>query len=55
LVVFDSKTIIDQATFQDPHQYPVGIEWVLVNGKMALENGVYKDLRSGEVLKKKIP
>ncbi len=55
LVVFDSKTIIDQATFQDPHQYPVGIEWVLVNGKMALENGVYKDLRSGEVLRKKIP
>ena len=41
LVVFDSETIIDRATFQNPHQYPVGIEWVLVNGKIALANGDY--------------
>jgi len=55
LVVFDSETIIDRATFQNPHQYPVGIEWVLVNGKIALANGDYRDLRSGRVLRKEIP
>ena len=55
LVVFDSETIIDRATFQNPHQYPVGIEWVLVNGKIALANGDYRDLRSGKVLRKEIP
>ncbi len=52
LVVFDSETIIDRATFQDPHQYPVGVEWVLVNGKIAIEDGVYRDIRSGKVLRK---
>ncbi|MBI71264.1 MAG: aminoacylase [Gemmatimonadetes bacterium] len=55
LVVFDSETIIDRATFQNPHQYPVGIEWVLVNGKIALANGDYRDSRSGKVLRKEIP
>ena len=55
LVVFDSETIIDRATFQNPHQYSVGIEWVLVNGKIALANGDYRDLRSGKVLRKEIP
>jgi dihydroorotase/N-acyl-D-amino-acid deacylase len=55
LVVFDSETIIDRATFQDPHQYPVGVEWVLVNGKIAIEDGVYRDVRSGKVLRKKAP
>ena len=55
LVVFDSETIIDRATFQNPHQYPVGIEWVLVNGKIALANGDYRDLRSGKVLRKEVP
>jgi dihydroorotase/N-acyl-D-amino-acid deacylase len=55
LVVFDSETIIDRATFQDPHQYPVGVEWVLVNGKIAIEDGVYRDVRSGKVLRKKTP
>ena len=55
LVVFDPETIIDRATFQNPHQYPVGIEWVLVNGKIALANGDYRDLRSGRVLRKEIP
>jgi N-acyl-D-amino-acid deacylase len=54
LVVFDPETIIDRATFQEPHQYPVGIEWVLVNGQIALENGIYRDVRSGKVLRKEV-
>ena len=54
LVVFDPETIIDRATFQEPHQYPVGIEWVLINGQIALENGIYRDVRSGKVLRKEV-
>lgn len=32
VVVFDPATVIDRATFENPAQYPVGIEYVIVNG-----------------------
>jgi dihydroorotase/N-acyl-D-amino-acid deacylase len=53
IVIFDPETVIDKATFEDPHQYPEGIEYVIINGKMAVKNGNYQDVRSGEVLRKK--
>lgn len=37
LVVFDKEKITDKATFSNPHQYPEGIEYVMVNGKMVIE------------------
>jgi dihydroorotase/N-acyl-D-amino-acid deacylase len=52
LVVFDAETVADRATFEDPHQYPVGIEWVIVNGVVAVEQGRYLDLRPGRVLRR---
>ncbi len=52
LVVFDPATVADLATFQDPHQYPVGIDWVVVNGVVAVEDGRYLDLRPGRVLRR---
>ena len=52
VVVFDPETVADQATFTEPHQYPVDIPWVIVNGQIAVENGVYRDVRSGRVLRK---
>ena len=39
LVVFDPATVLDAATYDDPHRYPVGIEHVIVNGGLALEGG----------------
>jgi N-acyl-D-amino-acid deacylase len=39
LVVFDPATIGDRATYTDPHQFPAGIRWVIVNGQIALEDG----------------
>jgi hypothetical protein len=36
LVVFDSQIIADRATFDRPNQYPVGIEYVIVNGVVEL-------------------
>ena len=35
IVIFDENTIIDQATFDKPHQYPLGIIYVLVNGTVS--------------------
>ncbi|GAH89591.1 unnamed protein product, partial [marine sediment metagenome] len=36
VVIFDPKTVIDKATFSDPHQYPEGIEYVIVNGTIVI-------------------
>ena len=53
IVVFDPATIRDKATFDDPHQYPEGIEYVIVNGVPAVENGRLTGARAGRVLRKK--
>lgn len=39
LVAFDPETVLDRATFEDPHQYPVGIPVVVVNGVVTLRDG----------------
>jgi len=39
LVAFDPESVADRATFEDPHQYPVGIPLVIVNGVMTIRDG----------------
>ena len=51
IVVFNPETVIDNATFTDPHQYPTGIEHVIVNGKLTIENGEHTDTFAGKVLR----
>jgi len=51
LVVFNAEKVKDQATFDNPHQYPVGIEYVLVNGQMVVEKGKHTGKRPGQVLR----
>jgi dihydroorotase/N-acyl-D-amino-acid deacylase len=50
VVVFDPATVKDQSTFTEPHQYPVGIETVVVNGVVAVEGGKANGVRAGRVL-----
>jgi dihydroorotase/N-acyl-D-amino-acid deacylase len=52
VVVFDPATVKDQATFTEPHQYPVGIETVLVNGVVAVDGGRATGARAGRVLRR---
>lgn len=52
VVVFNPETVKDKSTFQDPHQYPEGIDFVIVNGQIAVDQGEYKNIRSGKVLRK---
>jgi N-acyl-D-amino-acid deacylase len=47
LVIFDEARIIDRATFEKPHQYPDGIEFVIVNGKLVMESGKMTGARPG--------
>ncbi len=50
LVVFDPETVADRAEFAKPHQYSVGFEDVVVNGKPVLLKGVVTAARPGKVL-----
>jgi N-acyl-D-amino-acid deacylase len=47
LVAFDPTTVADCATFADPHQFPVGIPHVLVNGTFVIEGGSHTGARPG--------
>jgi len=51
LVAFDPATVADRATFEDPHQYPVGIEHVMVNGTFVLRHGEHTNELAGRVVK----
>ena len=52
LVIFDPATVADKATFEDPFQYPVGIDTVLVNGTVVLDEGTHTNARPGKVLRR---
>lgn len=52
IVVFDPEQIRDRSTYQNPYVHPIGIEAVIVNGKLAVENGQLTGTAAGEVLKK---
>jgi len=51
ITIFDPRTVIDKATFEEPHQYAVGINTVLVNGVIVVENGLHNGNRPGRVLR----
>lgn len=50
IVIFSLEEIYDTATFEKPHQYPRGIHWILVNGKIAAHNGEVETKNSGQIL-----
>jgi N-acyl-D-amino-acid deacylase len=52
IVIFDELKINDKATFINPHQYPVGISYVFINGHLALDKGAFLGTKNGEVLRK---
>ena len=51
ITIFDPKTVIDRATFEEPNQYPVGINYVIVNGRIEVDNGQRTPVNSGRVLR----
>ncbi len=50
VTVFNAGTIIDHATYDKPHQYSTGVEYVVVNGKLVLEKGNHTGARPGVIL-----
>lgn len=51
VTIFDPKTVIDRATFEEPNQYPVGINFVIVNGEIEVDGGKRTPVLAGRVLR----
>ena len=50
VVVFDPATIADRATFENPHQYAVGVRHVFVNGIQVIKDGEHTGAKPGRAL-----
>lgn len=50
LMLFDPDSVIDRATFSEPHQYPDGIEFVIVNGQVVIDGGEHTGATPGEII-----
>lgn len=51
ITIFDPAKVIDRATFESPNQYPTGIEYVIVNGKISVDKGQRTAVLAGRVLR----
>jgi N-acyl-D-amino-acid deacylase len=50
VTIFDADRIIDHATFERPHQYATGVEYVIVNGVVVLDRGQHTHARPGRIV-----
>lgn len=51
LLLFDPARVTDKATYQQPHQYSEGFDYVLVNGVVMVDDGQLTEARGGQVLR----
>ena len=51
ITIFDPKTVSDRATFEMPNQHPVGINYVIVNGRISVDNGKRTSELAGRALR----
>ncbi len=54
IVLFDKNKVIDKATWKDPHQYPEGIEYIFVNGRVVIKRGEHTEELPGKILRKHV-
>jgi N-acyl-D-amino-acid deacylase len=50
IVIFDANTVKDQSTFERPHAYSTGFKYVLVNGKITVDNFKHNGTRNGSIV-----
>lgn len=52
ITIFDPENIVPNASIADPCSAPAGIEYVIVNGRVALERGEFKEVYAGKTLRR---
>jgi len=50
IVIFDPRSVSDRATFEEPHQLSVGMQYVLVNGVVVVRNGRHTGAKPGRIV-----
>ncbi|HUG40411.1 MAG TPA: D-aminoacylase [Longimicrobiales bacterium] len=53
ITIFDPASVADRATFEDPHRYPAGVPYVIINGVVTVDGGEYRDVRAGRALRRR--
>jgi N-acyl-D-aspartate/D-glutamate deacylase len=51
ITIFDANRIIDGATYEEPFQYNQGVQYVIVNGRMVIDQGMHTGSRPGRALR----
>ena len=51
IVIFDAEKVSDRSTYENPHQYTTGIQFVLVNGQLTIDKGIHIGTRAGNSLR----
>ncbi|GAG79968.1 unnamed protein product, partial [marine sediment metagenome] len=54
ITILDADHVIDMAGYDDPHRYPIGIQYVLVNGEIVIEEGKNTGITAGQVISKQL-
>ena len=52
VIVFDPNKVVDRSTYQEPELLATGMTFVIVNGKVAVDNGTYTGILAGRALRK---
>ena len=55
ITIFESENVIDKATYAEPHQFPEGIRYVIINGEVAVDNGRFNGILAGKTLRANHP
>jgi N-acyl-D-amino-acid deacylase len=53
LVLFNPDTVAERSSFQEPHQYPAGLPYVILNGQVVVDQGRYTGKLAGQVVRKR--
>jgi len=51
-VIFDLKKLDDKSSYEKPTEKPEGIEYVIINGEIQLENGLINNKKIGKIIRK---
>ena len=54
VTVFDPRTVREQATYTEPERLSVGVRWVFVNGRLAVDEGQATGVLAGRALRKPV-
>ena len=54
VTIFNPETVAELATYKEPHSFPAGIPYVIVNGSVTISEGVFTGVRSGVTLRKTV-